>query len=267
MTGLPETVALAACNFASDRSVAILFRGEKIGSGVLIQGPRRRLFVATAGHCIADGPRRPDEACATALDPTRHLRRLRAAELDDIELRPRGANLEFRARALAGWVHNTLDLGALELEFHPSIGQFVVDPATDIHHLSTDDHHDWPALVQGFPAQNVIRHPSDLFDVASVALGTLFLPSQGSADGLSAVEWPPKDGSLDEAGLPRPSGISGGGIWLFPKITDSPLVWTPNRARLVGLSISWVEARRELWFAPIREWLEVVTGLDSAPVL
>lgn len=67
--------------------------------------------------------------------------------------------------------------------------------------------------------------------------------------------------------LPVPRGMSGGGIWHVPLREDpAEEVWNPGRMRLGGITIEYVDARREAKGVPLREWLRVL-GADLPELL
>jgi len=55
---------------------------------------------------------------------------------------------------------------------------------------------------------------------------------------------------------PHPNGISGGGIWVMRKATDTD-VWQP-RALLCGIQFGYYKAGGWLRGASLRVWLEIV---------
>jgi hypothetical protein len=65
------------------------------------------------------------------------------------------------------------------------------------------------------------------------------------------------DGSLNDS--PEPHGLSGGGVWLLPR-HDDYLVWSPERARLVGIETAWWRDYGELVVTRIESWLELVAN-------
>jgi hypothetical protein len=75
--------------------------------------------------------------------------------------------------------------------------------------------------------------------------------------GTFAVEYPPHDSSLDSS-LPSPKGVSGGGIWL-PGL-DEKALWSPKKARLIGIPRAWWRGYREEVALHIEHWLELVAN-------
>ena len=63
--------------------------------------------------------------------------------------------------------------------------------------------------------------------------------------------------SIDNLGLPPPPGISGGGLWLVPRF-DEHLVWSAEKARLVGIARGWWKDEREELATRIECWLTLV---------
>ena len=154
------------------------------------------------------------------------------------------------------------DLAWLELDpevVKQPLLEFVrLDESTSLN----EDKGQQACALLGYPIETAEK-PSDArqpFLLESACVLTLSIPSperQSPADPSSfCVEWPPRDRSLDGL-LPAPQGVSGGGGWLLPK-HDEYLVWSPERARLVGIETSWWRGYRELVVVRIESWLELV---------
>lgn len=121
-----------------------------------------------------------------------------------------------------------------------------------------------PCFLQGYPAQRVDK-PRNIEQrpfVESDGLLTLSLaPGRRRSRRVAgidiAVEYPPHDGSIDNLGLAPPPGVSGGGLWLFPRFDEHP-VWSAEKAKLVGIARGWWKDEREEVASRIECWLELV---------
>jgi hypothetical protein len=223
--------------------VALLLRstpkGLRVGSGTCIQ-IQDRYLIATAGH------------------------NLRGLVLNQIEVLPRGSNLEgalpivagqFRTSPDVGWLE--VDSAAVQLSHMAAVGLSQVSPLRD----DGADH--ITVLIQGYPAERVTPPgtDSDRVHVESDGLLTLVIPPQSRSSIVPGVdfsiEYPPWDSSVDEFPLPEPPGASGGGVWLAPVFQDH-CIWAPEQSRLLGLVESWQSKTKELFCVRIEQWLSAV---------
>lgn len=114
---------------------------------------------------------------------------------------------------------------------------------------------DQPFFVQGFPAEELLVHSESDLDPMSLGLGTMSVPAECGDD--LVVEYPPQSAADIGLELVAPNGISGGGIWTFPRFSDH-LVWSAAQMRLVGINRSWLRNRGLLFAEPIGHWLRLV---------
>jgi hypothetical protein len=212
-------------SYLSNRSVALLLRpqgGLYVGSGLCVRIGNRYL-VATAKHNL------------------RHEGR--ELPISDLEVRARGEQygppLQVRSVGLA----SNLDLAWLDLDAdvvkHPHLEFVTLGESASI----IEDKGQQACALLGYPAETAEKpsHLQQPFLLESACVVTLSIPpperhSQSEPSSF-CIEWPPRDLSLDGI-LPAPNGVSGGGVWLLPR-HDEYLVWSPDRARLVGIETSW----------------------------
>lgn len=231
---------LAMVNYVSDRSVALVLdsgsRGFFIGSGTCVR-LQDELLVATAAHNLDD----------LSVDAS-------------IRLLPRGIRghpgLAFSARSRRRTSPTDPDVAWIELRGDDLTNtglRFLdleaLEPSQPQAELSG-------VFVQGFPAAEVLVHSAPDIDPFSLGLLTTRLPSTTPE---IVVEYPPQ--SPDDVGLELvpPNGVSGGGIWRFPRFEDST-VWSTERARLIGVTRSWSEQTGRLVAEPIQHWLALVAS-------
>jgi hypothetical protein len=133
-------------------------------------------------------------------------------------------------------------------------------------------------MVVGFPdSRHVSASPSTDLAVCNTLYAEISphekwseYPSQPEPDaGHSFLLSYPSDGTRVVTGIhgpvsgeiaaeyPKPTGVSGGGIWL-PNMDVSPGDLHSPRAKLVGLQAAWFEQSRLLRCIFIREWLQLV---------
>ena len=169
-----------------------------------------------------------------------------------------------------------LDVGVLEVpqEMAEQIEDYIEKNDIAADYPLTDG----PQLmVVGFPDSRHVS-PSPSIDLA--VCNTLYaeiLPREAWPENLS-LEYDaghsfllkyPKDGTRVITGIhgpasgktaseyPKPTGVSGGGIWL-PNIDVSPADIHSPRVKLVGLQAAWFESPRLLRCIFIQEWLQLV---------
>ena len=239
-----HAAVVAMQEFASDRSVAILLRPEEdqleIGSGTVIKVGGRYL-VSTAGHNLSGVGR------------------------EQIEVLPRGANLERPLSVVSLGRDGSRDLGWLELEA-AEVEASTLRAVEGWQLGDLEEPPDAPAvvLVQGYPAARVelTGGASARTSVQSDGLQTLLVPARERSRPLTAgefsVEYPPWDGSLDRSRLAPPPGVSGGSVWQVP-IFEGEQLWALDQARLVGIAKSWRRRDKELVCSRIGQWLDVVS--------
>jgi hypothetical protein len=127
-------------------------------------------------------------------------------------------------------------------------------------------------LVQGYPAQGVLHPPRAGFPVRAMGFFTV---ARAARHGDVAVAYPPPAGENERAGEPpHPHGISGGGIWSWPRDGAGG---RHEGARLVAIARGWRRWRGALHGTPIEDWLArvaaelpdlrraVAAQLESAP--
>jgi hypothetical protein len=90
---------------------------------------------------------------------------------------------------------------------------------------------------------------------SSVPPDSSSLPFQEGIDLL--VQWPPPDLGEQEARLPEPAGVSGGGLWLLPLYAENP-GWTFSDLRLVATIRAWRREARQLVTTRIEHWLKLL---------
>ncbi len=205
--------------------------GLYVGSGLCVRIGDRYL-IATAKHNLQD-------------DNCRDL------QISDFEVRPRGKKygepLEVRSMGLAP----NVDLAWLEVNpetsKRPHLAFVTVEEIASLR----EDKGQQACSLLGY-SKEMAEKPSNAQErplLESACVVTLsILPSGRQAPNdpnTFAIEWPPHDGSLNDS-LPEPHGVSGGGVWLLPK-HDDYLVWSSERARLVGIARAWWREERERW--------------------
>jgi hypothetical protein len=250
-TGRDDAIKAAMAlsgSHVSDRSVALLIRESAdrldVGSGACVQIDGR-YFVATVKHNIQD-------------DDGNDL------GLSNIEIRPRGEKWGEGLRVKGAGLSPDLDLAWLELDRQSlPLPNLHFARAKEIACLRDADDLQ-PCFLQGYPSA-VVEGPAEAEGrplLQSDPLLTLSIaPNRRKGPpefGTFAVEWPPHDGSLN-AILPKPHGVSGGGVWLFSKLQDHD-VWSPERSQLVGLACKWREQDKEEVVVRIELWLELVAS-------
>jgi hypothetical protein len=120
--------------------------------------------------------------------------------------------------------------------------------------------------VQGYPEESIDRE--DVFEGVPLLCGTgvysFSVPQSASAfvfqEGIDLLlEWPPSDLRQSEVGVPHPSGVSGGGVWLSPRFINNP-EWTHSDLRLVALARAWRRESRQLVATRIEHWLRLLAS-------
>jgi hypothetical protein len=85
-----------------------------------------------------------------------------------------------------------------------------------------------------------------------------FTVACAARDGDVAVAYPPpREENLDPAEPPHPHGISGGGIWSWPR---AAVDGRHDGARLVAIARGWRRLRGALHGTPIEAWLARVAN-------
>lgn len=238
-----QAASVTLHNYVSDRSVALLLKPTpnelRIGSGTCIRIANTYL-IATAGH------------------------NLNGLALDQIELLPRGDNIEAPLPIVAGRFRTSPDVGWLEVD-SAAIRRSSIK-AVDICQLSPlidEGRSQVVVLVQGYPSERVktVAKSFKRPHVESDGLLSLVIPPQERSGVVPsvdfAIEYPPWDGSVDQLPLPEPPGASGGGVWQVP-IFDNHAIWTPEQSCLLGVVESWQAKSKELFCVRIEQWLSVV---------
>jgi len=237
-------------NYTSNRSVALLLRSSpaslEVGSGVCVRIDDR-YFVATVKHNLQD-------------DSGDDL------QISDVEVRSRGEKYGEPLRVLRTGLSPDLDLAWLELDPEDSKRPHLAFVATDQTGFLREEH-EQPCFLLGYPAQMADKPPDAqqrplLESAAVLTLSIAPARRRSPADNRTfTVEYPPHDGSLDDWAHEL-HGISGGGVWLFPRFEDHP-VWSPEKARLVGIARSWRRQDRKEVAIRVECWLQLVANQIS----
>lgn len=238
-----QAASVTLHNYVSDRSVALLLRPTqnelRIGSGTCIQIANTYL-IATAGHNL-DG-----------------------LTLNQIELLPRGNNIEDPLPVVAGKFRTSPDVGWLEVD-SASVQRSSIK-AVNINQLSPlidEGRGQVVVLVQGYPSKRVkpAAKSIDRPHVESDGLLSLVIPLQKQSKVAQpvdfAIEYPPWEDSIDQLSLPEPPGVSGGGVWQAPAFNNN-IIWAPEQSRILGLVESWHMKNKELFCVRIEQWLSIV---------
>jgi hypothetical protein len=110
-------------------------------------------------------------------------------------------------------------------------------------------------LVQGYPAARVLHPRRDGFPVSAMGFFTVACAAGGPD---VAIAYPPPPGENPDAGdPPHPHGISGGGIWSWPRDGSRGM---RTGARLVAIARGWRRFRGALHGTPIEAWLARVAA-------
>jgi hypothetical protein len=242
-----KAASITLTEHIANRSVALLSRdggdGLFVGSGVCVRIGDHYL-IATAKHNLQD--RYSD----------------REFEISDIEVCSRGEKFSEPLKVRSMGRSPSLDLAWLELDPEASSRPQLAFATLNEVSLFREDQSQHPCFLLGYPAAMAER-PTDARQrplLESACVGTMSITrsnrgSPGSPDSF-AIEWPPYDGSLDDC-LPEPYGVSGGGIWTLPR-PDDYLVWSSERAKLVGIETLWRTEDKELVIIRIEQWLQLV---------
>lgn len=239
----------AVNDWISNRSVALLLTPEEgslyVGSAVAIE-ICGRLFLATAAHNFEG---------ITASSQIRAL--------------PGGRRLE-RPLHILDWnfvqnaIDGDVDVAWLEVEFVSASASSVSFLSIDNLSCGTVHQENTVFPVQGYPQASVDR--DDVFEGVPLLCGTSVFsfsmpPSTSSLDFQDGIdlllEWPPSDLQDTDVEVPHPSGVSGGGVWLMPRYSETP-VWTCPDLRLVALSRAWRRGTRQLVATRIEQWLRLL---------
>jgi hypothetical protein len=238
--------AVTLHEYASNRSVALLVGAGRpdayVGSGVCIR-IASRLLVATAAHNLVD------------LDPK------------DLIIFGRGERFGQPLKVLhigSSVPKNKEDVSWLELDPSGSLPPRLKFVGLDQIGCFDDQEDSQSYFLQGYPAEAVEDASSQRPLLESDGLVSLSIPrskrQSPHLDGIDiAVEYPPHDGSLAKAGLPKPHGISGGRLWVVPRFADH-LVWSAEQAKLVGIQRAWWRAEQEAVATRIECWLKMVAN-------
>lgn len=58
--------------------------------------------------------------------------------------------------------------------------------------------------------------------------------------------------------MAEPHGMSGGGMWYSPPLSEDTIIWSPERMKLIGITRDYVRNREELRGVPIRQWFQLL---------
>jgi hypothetical protein len=121
-----------------------------------------------------------------------------------------------------------------------------------------------PCPLQGYPSDRVQlpinsdQRPfleSDGLFTLSISPGRRRARRNAGID--IAIEYPPHDRSLEGQGLPDPPGVSGGGIWLFPRFVEN-LIWSADKVKLLAIARGWWREECELLGTKVECWLSML---------
>jgi hypothetical protein len=245
-----EAAGIAFHRFVSDRSVAIVDkRGSgsvELGSGVLIK-IEDHCLVATAGH-VLEGK---NPAAVTIVPP---------GNISTEPLDVRRMNKVDRQNNLV------VDVGWLELNAEQCQRNGILFLSLDQIRPLRNENRVEACFLHGYPSDSATASNDGeqifISEVQSFGALQLSIPPERRGDrhqaGVDiAIEYPSQDGSLDNAGFPEPFGLSGGGVWLFPRF-DEYQVWSPEKATLIGIDRGWWREEREAVATRVEWWLRLV---------
>lgn len=232
-----------------DRSVALLVAtrggGLFIGSAIAIE-VIGCYFLATAAHNLEE-----------------------VSSLEQVRAIPGGRRLE-RPLHLVDWNcrrengSHKIDVGWIEVETVSGAASSARFLPISFLYCYAQHQEKTAYYVLGFPEQAVDRQ--DIVEgvplLTSVCLGTESVPATESfgpfQDGVDfVVQWPPSDLGRYENKLPRPWGVSGGGVWILPRYEENPR-WSFSDLRLAAISRSWHRTSRQLISTTIENWLRLL---------
>jgi hypothetical protein len=229
----------AMINYVSDRSVAIIVSQPSgqvaIGSGTAVK-INSSCLIATAAHLFDD------------ISSESHIR-----------IVPRGIHDH---PGIASIDHSqdtsspNVDVAWIQLEQSSATQSGL--RFLDLDDLLCGQRHDShaPFMVQGFPADEAIALDKTGKRPFSLGLLTSSVKSDPQIDALF-LEYPPQSTADLGLELVHPNGLSGGGIWIYPRYCDS-LVWSSERSKLVAITRSWDRSTFRLRTEPIERWLQRV---------
>ncbi|MFL6211901.1 MAG: hypothetical protein ACJ74W_23850 [Pyrinomonadaceae bacterium] len=117
-------------------------------------------------------------------------------------------------------------------------------------------------MVNGFPAglkREERRNANDRNFVVPLALYiTHAVPQEDLANGDIVLSYARTAiGPTGIGEMAQPHGMSGGGIWHIPP-PDDPIIWMPERLRLIGITTVYFRRRDEVRGVRMHQWLQLL---------
>lgn len=117
-------------------------------------------------------------------------------------------------------------------------------------------------IVSGFPAglrREEQRNANNRNFIVPIALYiTHPAPQEDLANGDIALSYARTAiGPTGIGEMAQPHGMSGGGMWLIPP-PDDPVIWTPERLRLIGITTLYFPRREEVRGVRMHQWLQLL---------
>lgn len=134
-----------------------------------------------------------------------------------------------------------------------TLGSIIPNPTLDP---------DGAYIVSGFPAQLSREEQRNTHDRNFIIPLVLYIthpaPQEDLSGGDIALSYARTAIGPDGLGeMAHPRGMSGGGIWHIPP-PDDPIIWTPERLRLIGITTLYFNNSDEVRGVRIRYWLELL---------
>jgi len=214
-------------------------QSETYGTGVLI-GIERRLFVATAAHCLKREPilLLNSDPIRTPFQPSPYLKKVRSCGLDVGLLE----------------IENQSSINRLPIEcLCPNTPPIPTDAATYLSRLG---------CIVGCPyAEYVRRHGST--GISTTNFGTYPVAASEIEYEYSypvgVGRWQQETGVILERELNfTPHGYSGSGVWAFNKPQTDRLILPKHYLTLYAIQSAWRERRRVVVCVPIKHWIQLV---------
>ncbi len=237
-----EVNALAPHTFRYSIPIMQYYRRDKnyVGSGTLIK-IGSRFLIATAGHNLAGVP----DDCLYYV----HSKKMIYEQLPFIRRNPL-SNASDPGEADVGYIEmpSEIAISIEEREFLPlnRIRPFIAT---------------WPTRVflTGFPAEMVPIELATKNKFILSAIGYLTetrMPNQQRDDSMEIlVDYERPLGR----NMPKPHGISGGGLWALP-LADRAELWNADDTTLIGIEKSWLETSNCVRCTQIQHWLKLVAN-------
>lgn len=251
-----EVNALAPHTFKYSIAVLQYYSRDKnyVGSGTLIQ-IASRLFIATAGHNLAGGP---DNCLYMA-----YSKGMVYEQLPFIRRRPSENERE-----------PDPDVGYLEISSETAVSMKEKEflPLNRIRPFIAT----WPTRVflTGFPAEMVPVESAlkNKFNLSAIGYLTEIrmdskLPDQHDESMDIFIDYELNSVFVEKQlgmVMPKPPGLSGGGLWALP-INHRSELWRPSDTTLIGIERSWRKDLSCVCCTQIQHWLRLVA--DDYPDL